>query len=514
MPPNDSLVPRIVETHNQVLENKHLTYKQNVECLYDVWNPETPSGRPTQEGLRATTAGLQGLIGRAIKDGKRLRALGGNWSFSRVAASDSRIINTKPLNWVFRFGAASTNLAADYQGDPDQLLLAQCGIFIKELNLYLARYGRSLPTSGASNGQTLAGALSTGTHGSRFDFGGIQDFVIGLHLIVGPDRHVWLERASYPVISDVFADKLGAELIRDDTLFNAALVSFGSFGIIHAAMIETEPLYLLEVHQARKPLNDAFKQALTTLDFSVLPLPHRPERPYHFEVVANPYDLPGGVYLRTMYRRPYRDDYPRPQRDEGGLGLGDDLAGFLGTITDLAPGAVPALMNSLVGRLYGDRSGELGTLGDVFYNTSTRGKAIGSAIGIPLDQAAKALDVAFSVHKTHGPFPVIVALRFVRKSKALMAFTRYETTCVVDFDGVASAHAFEYYDRVWQAFTDAGIPFTMHWGKINTYLNPARIRAVYGDDVDWWLAARASLLDAASRKTFTNAFLERCGLGG
>ena len=34
-----------------------------------------------------------------------------------------------------------------------------------------------------------------------------------------------------------FAESIGAESIKDDTLFNAALVGFGSFGIIHGVMI-------------------------------------------------------------------------------------------------------------------------------------------------------------------------------------------------------------------------------------------------------------------------------------
>ena len=56
----------------------------------------------------------------------------------------------------------------------------------------------------------------------------MQDYVCGIHLIPDARRSVWLERASCPVTTAAFAAALGAELRRDDGLFEAALVSFGA----------------------------------------------------------------------------------------------------------------------------------------------------------------------------------------------------------------------------------------------------------------------------------------------
>ena len=90
-------------------------------------------------------------------------------------------------------------------------------------------------------------ALSLPGHMVRLlTFGATQDFVVGLHIIISPARHIWLERASYPVVSDSLITNLKTEIIRDDDLFNAALVSIGSFGFIHGVLIETEEKYLLE----------------------------------------------------------------------------------------------------------------------------------------------------------------------------------------------------------------------------------------------------------------------------
>ncbi len=108
-------------------------------------------------------------------------------------------------------------------------------------------------TCGASNGQTIVGAFSTGTHGSAIDAGSTPDFVVGLHIVTGPHTHIWLERATHPVVADAFVEKLNTNLVRNDDLFNAALVSFGSFGFIHGVMIETEEIYLLECYRQRIP---------------------------------------------------------------------------------------------------------------------------------------------------------------------------------------------------------------------------------------------------------------------
>src|SRR5262249_40438978 len=244
--------------------------------------------------------------------------------------TDGRLVDTLGLNWAFP--ADPTSVATGYQGEPSLLMYLQCGVSVAEANEILFQQPRplALKTSGASNGQTIAGAVATGTHGSRFRFGSMQDYVVGMHIITGPDRAIWLERQSYPVLSDGLIADLGATLVREDTIFNSAVVSFGSFGIVVGLLIEAEPLYLLEVSRRRLQIDTTLRDAMQTLDFSSIDMPDTTREPFHFEVVVNPHDTGGGAYVTTMYDDKYHSGYPRPPVSPGGLGPGGDRVGVRG----------------------------------------------------------------------------------------------------------------------------------------------------------------------------------------
>ena len=167
--------------------------------------------------------------------------------------------------------------------------------------------------------------ISTNTHGSAFRFGATPDFIVGIHLVTGPSKHVYLERASYPVIQDSFADMLGAELVRDDAMFNAALVSFGLFGIIHGLMMEARELFLLHAFRSFHPFNDGLRSAISSLDFSGIDLHGQSaNRLYHFQVTLNPNEgnPPNEATVYTMFEAPWRDDYQPPQWDDAASGPG------------------------------------------------------------------------------------------------------------------------------------------------------------------------------------------------
>jgi len=489
--------------------NKHQNVTQDFELLYAVSNPPGPVTNFFGD-LQLTVAALQGLIGDAIRDSVPLRAIGGGWSLSRAAVTNGRLIDTLGLNWAFP--ADATSVVAGYQRDPALLMYLQCGVTVKEANdiLFGMPTKLALKTSGASNGQTIAGAVATGTHGSRFRFGSMQDCVVGMHLVTGPDRAIWLEAASDPVLSDDLIAALGAESIRDDKLFNAALVSFGSFGIVHGVMIEAEPLYLLEVSRSRMPIDQSLRRVMRTLHFNGIDMPDTSKEPLHFEVVINPHDTSRGAYVTAMYDRTYHADYRPPPVSPGGLGPGDDVLGVMGKLSDRLPTLVGNLVNLIVPAEYPLLKKVLGTPGEVFYSNTDFQKALSAEIGVALEDTSRVLDLMLAIPEVRD-YPGLLAFRWVKGSKALLAFTRFDTTCTIELPAAYGDRTIAYYNAVWQALEDAGIPYTLHWGQVNNF-TPERIRNMYGATVDDWIISRNRILDSRTRAVFTSPFLEQCGL--
>jgi hypothetical protein len=503
---NNDVPENISVRPNFLWKNRHETVEQQLEILYDVWKVDQNTGDGFQR-LKMLSDSLSWIIEEADKDNKEIRAFGGTWSLSPIAVSEKRMINTRPLNYFFPL--SSISISQDYRGDRDKVFFVQCGISIQELNSNLRARNLSLKTSGASNGQTLAGAVSTGTHGSAIDIGSMQDYVVGLYLIVSPEKHILLERESHPVLSQSFADNLDAELIRNDDLFNSAVVSFGSFGIVHALVIETDPIFLLEMHRTIHPVNQV-REIMNDLNFSGFPLKHPGERPYHFEIVFNPYKINEGAYVTEMYKRNFTENYTKPIISNG-MGPGDDLLSVMGTITDDIPPIIPSTVNLLINQFYGSSS-ETGTLGEIFFTTTVHGKAASMEIGIPLSFATQTLDIILSVIDNVGPVACIIAFRFVKGSGALLAFTKYDITCTIEIQAVYSQRSLNFYNSLWNKLISEGIPHTFHWGQMNN-LDAAKVRTIYGDEnVDKWISARKNIVPDRYRKLFNNKILRDCGL--
>jgi FAD/FMN-containing dehydrogenase len=497
----------VVDARKRTWTPKHETFTKPIGKLWDVHNPLEGSAL---EQYNAATRAILKLLADARSQGVRVRALGGGWSFTEAPVTDGWMVNTKPLNLYFNNVTALVH--PGYPGDRAGLRFAQCGCSIQQLNTSLRAENRSLRTVGASNGQTIAGAMSTGTHGSALDVGTIPDFVVGLHLIVGPTRHVWLERASRPVMKDDFAARLNAEVVRDDELFAAALVSFGSFGLIHGVMIETDPIFVLQMFRRRMPLDASLRHVLNTLDFSRLQLPNGAERPYHFQVVVNPYSLGAGVHVTTMYRGPFHAGHQPPADVFGGFGPGDDALSFVGLITDKVPAVIPAIASNVLAQAYRDVENVRGTIGEIFSNTTTRGKANATSIGLPLERATEVMDLALELNRVNGPFASLVAFRFVKVTGATLGWQRFGPfTCILELDAPLSGRTAKLYRLMWEALVDRNIPHTFHWGKQHG-LDAAGVRRAYGAAANRWVTARERLLDAPARAMFTNEYLRQLGL--
>ena len=222
--------------------------------------------------------------------------------------------------------------------------------------------------------------------------------------------------------------------------------------------------------------------------------------------------------LKTIYKIPYFKDYPRRIRETKGFQYGDNTLGLMQTILDtlgpkLSAPLVPRLVNALLPLVFKETPAVFGTLGETFNNTRFRGKAASAAIGINASDASRVLEEIVRIN-SNTPFAGAAAFRYVKGSAAIMAFTRFPITCILELDGVDSAHTRNFLNRVWERLEELDIPYTLHWGKINFNLNSERVRKMYGAAVDKWIGCRHLLLDEQTRKVFTNSFLQKLGMDG
>jgi len=498
-------------------KNKFLNYHQTSKCrvkAHWIIKNDDIEGKHYLVRLKETSNRLQKLIRHAVDKNERLHAYGRKWSFSDVArAENGWVLQTDRLNYILPLGKAYYE---DQRTPREEYFLVQAGAKISDINKRIERdsIGRALATSGASNGQTIAGAIGTGTHGSAIDVGSMQNMVAGIQLLTGK-KNLWLEHPDNPVLNEAFTKRIGAELVRDENLFEASLVSLGALGIVHSVLLHTEKRYLLESFRKKIPL-DQIKRTMDTLDFRGVPIIGKKKRPYFFQVIVDPGATDGKAYVTTRYKKrapkKYRPRYGLKEKYD----LGDDLPGLvvrlLKVASPLRAPVVTALLKNKLKTLSGGKQ-NTGTPGETYDLTSGQKGAEGAAIALPVGYSALALKLALEAYKEQPWAPMIFAFRYVAQSRGLMAFTRYDPCCVLDLDGLHTrdGSTINLMEAIRQKFDDADIPYTQHWGKLNN-ISPARLKKGYAGKVNKWHRAREEILSNAEQRVFSNDFLENSGL--
>ncbi len=516
MPPNRRSFNSMISRR----KGAHQAYNQTIDGVHsfaDVDIPDDPVGQI--DAYNQVTGELQALIASAVANGKTLRAHGSAWSLSKCCVTEHELINTAALTISLRPGP--THLDPAYPAaNLGKLRFLECGVSIASINEYLLGEHLSLKASGSNSGQSLAGVISTGTHGSAFKFGACQEFVVGLHLVLGPTKHEYLQRASNPVVNQSWANKFGATLRNDDALFDAALVSFGSFGIIHGVMVETRDRFLLRAYRRFEPLNAGLWNAIGSLDFSGITLPKPESDLYHFEVFFNPNagTPPNEAIVMLMFDDGWHD-YTPPVWSAGTGGLSASGLDVMGQLVSSLPasiaGIIKSSLNDEVRRKFAPYE-KVGAIRDLFRGEVTRGKTLACGVGLPLDKADQALNIAFDTYANFGAvLPLLLSVRYVKGTQATLGFTKFATTCILELDSVNVPETRSYVRAVWAALEAAGINFTLHWGKYNTYLTGPRVERMYGTAaVNEWKASRATLMESADvSRVFDNSFTRTAGLG-
>ncbi|MGB5943100.1 MAG: FAD-binding protein [Leeuwenhoekiella sp.] len=476
------------------------------------------------------TVEIQRLLQEALDANEGFRAYGSRWSMSSIAQQKDNLHQNNLMN--LDLNILDHDLHADTDYDYKNVYFFECGNTIKEISQELEKNGKSLKTSGASNGQTIAGCIATGVHGSAWDVGAIQDYVVGLHLITGPnpDDSIYIERASKPALNDAFAEKINAGVIRDDAMFQAAVVGLGSFGFIHGVAIEAEDLYLLNRYVRKIDKNLAIKLS-ETMDFKnstfkiegEIDADGNPLEPYHYKVFINPYVNDDKYVVEAMYKKPFRTDYPNPYSKIKGS-MYRDLIYTLIKISEKFPKRIPWFIKRLEKQILpavGTKEDTVGTLYETFWDAPYQGPAFACSFGVANTDAGRTLNILSDVTKKEGPIPGIFAMRFVKGTEATLGFTKFPITCVIEIDGVLWKKSRrlislkDYSTKMIQALQQENIPFTLHWGKNADWEYENLNNHMFGSDtVNQWKEQRYKLLSPAMAEAFTNKFLRECHLDG
>jgi hypothetical protein len=251
---------------------------------------------------------------------------------------------------------------------------------------------------------------------------------------------------------------------------------------------------------------------METLDFSNANfIPNGNERPFHFQAVIDQYNIADGAYATIMYKRPYKENYQPPVDDFNKAGPGDDLAAVIGIITDIVPALTHKVVSALVKSSYTLYEGDLGTSGEIFRNNNIRGKLLSTAIGLPLDRVMEVNEMLIEMNETHGPLSGIFSYRYVKRSEATLAFTKFDPTCILELDCAESNTTRNFYNAVWAELEAKNIPHTFHWGKIHN-LDKAKTRKMYGAAFDNWIEQRNKIMSPEIMKVFNTQSLKDCGL--
>jgi FAD-linked oxidoreductase len=177
-----------------------------------------------------TEAEIVEIVQDTYKRGGVVRAFGARHSWSPLVPTDDTLIN---LDKVYR--AVSI--------DKGQMRASvQAGIRIKDLVTLLRSHGLGMRNLGSIAEQSIAGAISTGTHGTGIGLGNLSTQITAMNLVTG--------RGEVHSISEE----------RDTELMSAARVSLGALGVISQVTIQCVQDYNLEYTAVHLPFDVVLDQ--------------------------------------------------------------------------------------------------------------------------------------------------------------------------------------------------------------------------------------------------------------
>lgn len=355
---------------------------------------------------------------------KRVRVVGAGHSWNDIACTGESMMNLDLLCGV---------LAVDREA---RQITVAAGIRLRELNERVAEHGLALSNLGSIAEQSLAGAISTGTHGSGIRFGNLATQVVALRLVT----------------ADGTVRDLSAE--HDPELFAAARVGLGALGVITAVTVQCEEAFHLEERAFALP----FDRAVASLDELI-------DGHEHMKLWWLPHTDEVQVYC---YNRTKAQKTPRSRIarwfEEGPL----VLAAFALLLAwgRIWPRAIPAI-NRFVKSIY-FKPRERVDRSDRILNIPMPPMHRESEYAIGREQAGEALSALRAlIDGSDGGEPLhvnfVVELRFVAGDDGMLSPAHGRASCQIG----AYMHAGRSLDRYFEGFerlmlARGGRP---HWGK-------------------------------------------------
>lgn len=187
------------------------------------WSNWSASVRNTPDQVVTpwTTASLQRVVETALAQGQKIKAVGSGHSFSPIAVADEVQVDLRNYTGI---------IALDQQ---TAQVTVRSGTKLWQIPQLLADTGLAMQNMGDINQQSIAGAISTSTHGTGITFGSLASQVVGLELLTGT------------------GELLTVSARHNETLLNALRVTLGALGILTSITLQLVPEY--DVHTVEQP---------------------------------------------------------------------------------------------------------------------------------------------------------------------------------------------------------------------------------------------------------------------
>lgn len=189
-------------------------------------------GLPSSIVYPASIEEVVEIVKTCAVEGRKLRVIGSGHSFTRLVQTDDVLVSLDQLQGVI--AVDSEKRIAEVWG----------GTKLDRLGEELHASGVAQENLGDINAQSIAGAISTGTHGTGEQFGSLATQAVGLTVVTAT------------------GEILECSAEQDEELFRAMQVSLGMFGIIVKLKLRVVPSYALR-YTSRKI---SFSQCLEQLD--------------------------------------------------------------------------------------------------------------------------------------------------------------------------------------------------------------------------------------------------------